>query len=122
MNSRGKGARCEREWTAELREAGWSKARRGQQYAGGAESPDVICPELSFIHWEVKHCERGNPFEFMAQAVSDAGAGKLPVMAFRRNRHPFLVILRAADAFALLRNSNLDDVQRECAESARQTP
>ena len=53
MNSRQKGARGERMWRDELREAGFT-ARRGQQFAGGTDSPDVICEELNNLHMEVK--------------------------------------------------------------------
>lgn len=48
INSRQKGKRGERLWRDQLREQGFT-ARRGQQYAGGIESPDVICEELSIF-------------------------------------------------------------------------
>lgn len=115
-NSRAKGNRAEREWRDELRSAGWIKARRGQQFSGTPESPDVVCPELGFIHFEVKHRARGNPFDFIAEAASDAGAGKLPAVAYRRNRHPFIVILRADDFFKMLRNCDLEALRREVAK------
>ena len=114
MNSRAKGKRGERAWRDELRAAGWMSARRGQQFAGSPDSPDVVCEEPSFIHHEVKHSERGNPFVFMAQAERDAGARKIPVVAMRRNFHPFLVVLRAPDYFALLRCCDLAELQRNC--------
>lgn len=116
MNSRDKGNRAERAWRDELRAAGWMKARRGQQFAGGPDSPDVVCPELAFLQFEVKHRERGNAFEFMAQAAHDAGAKKLPVVAYRRNGQPFLVILRAADFLTLLRHCDLEDLRRGITE------
>ena len=53
MNSRAKGARGERLWRDELRKEGFT-ARRGQQFAGGTDSPDVICEELKWLHQEVK--------------------------------------------------------------------
>ena len=112
INSRNKGKRGERAWRDELRAAGWMSARRGQQFAGSPDSPDVVCEELGFIHHEVKHSERGNPFAFMAQAERDAGAGKIPVVAMRRNLHPFLVLMRAPDYFALLRCCDLAELQR----------
>lgn len=90
-----------------LRAAGWTSARRGQQYTGTPDSPDVICPELDGFHFEVKHTERGNPFAFMEQAARDAGAAKIPTVAMRRNLQPFIVILRAEDFFAMLRNCDL---------------
>jgi hypothetical protein len=44
VNSRQKGARGERQWRDELRADGY-EARRGQQFCGSAESPDVVCDE-----------------------------------------------------------------------------
>ena len=71
MNSREKGKRGERQWRDELRANGYS-ARRGQQFSGSAESPDVVCESLPWIHFEVKHTERLNIYEAMEQAVRDA--------------------------------------------------
>lgn len=107
MNSIAKGKRGERAWRDELRAAGYTSARRGQQFAGSPDSPDVVCPELDGFHFEVKHQERGNPFEFLAQAVRDAGAAKIPTLAMRRNLHPFIIVLRAEDFFAMLRKCDL---------------
>ncbi len=107
MNSNTKGKRGERAWRDELRAAGYTSARRGQQYAGGTDSPDVICAELSAFSFEVKHRERGNVFAYMAQAERDAGAAKMPIVAMRRNLHPFLIVIRAQDFFTLLRNCDL---------------
>lgn len=111
MNSIAKGKRGERAWRDELRAAGYTSARRGQQFAGSPDSPDVVCEELPMFHWEVKHTERGNPFEFLAQAVRDAGAAKIPTVVMRRNLHPFIVILRADDFFAMLRNCDLESLR-----------
>ena len=70
MNSRQKGARGERLWRDQLRENGWD-ARRGQQFSGGAESPDVVCESLGWLHQEVKCVERLNIEDAMAQARRD---------------------------------------------------
>ncbi len=90
MNSRKKGKRGERDFRDFLRDMGFT-ARRGQQFAGGADSPDVIVEELPFVHFEVKF---GAKFAIgtseldkaWSQAVRDAGGKKTPVVAFRRNR------------------------------------
>ena len=71
MNSREKGKRGERQWRDELRAEGFH-ARRGQQFAGGADSPDVVCEELRGFHFEVKAVERLNIEDAMEQA-SPAG-------------------------------------------------
>lgn len=95
MNSRAKGARGEREAAAAWVDAVGGTARRGQQFAGGTDSPDVVtsCPD---IHLEVKRVERGNPYGWMEQAVRDAG-GRCPVVLHKRNNKPWLLIVRLSD-------------------------
>ena len=105
INSRQKGARGEREWRDQLRNEGFD-ARRGQQFSGGAESPDVICDSLPGIHWEVKRVERGNPYDWIMQAKRDAGDSKMPVVAHKRNGEDWICILRAEDFFQLIRETN----------------
>ena len=101
MNSREKGKRGERQWRDELRANGYH-ARRGQQYAGGGDSPDVVCEELSFFHFEVKAVERLNIDVAMDQARRD-GKAKTPVVAHKRCHRPWLVTMDAATFFRLLR-------------------
>ena len=105
INSRAKGARGERQWRDQLRNEGFD-ARRGQQFSGGADSPDVICDSLPGIHWEVKNVQAGNPYNWVEQAERDAGSNKMPIVAHKRNGKEWLCILRAADLFALLRETN----------------
>jgi hypothetical protein len=71
-------------------------ARRGQQFAGGTDSPDVVT-SFPDIHLEVKNCQRGNPYVWMEQAVRDAG-GRCPVVLHKRNNQPWLLIVRLSDA------------------------
>ena len=73
MNSREKGKRGERLWRDELRACGYS-AKRGQQFSGSPDSPDVVCAELDWIHFEVKAVERLNIEDAMEQARKDCGA------------------------------------------------
>jgi Holliday junction resolvase len=101
MNSREKGKRGERQWRDELRANGYH-ARRGQQYAGNAESPDVICDELSWIHFEVKSVERLNIEDAMEQARRD-GVGKTPLVSHRRSHRRWLVTMDAETFFNFLR-------------------
>lgn len=104
MNSRAKGCRGEREWRDQLREAGYANARRGQQFAGGTDSPDVICPELPGFHFEVKRVEAGNPYKWITQAIRDSRiANLIPVVAHKRNNCDWLVILRAEDFFKIVK-------------------
>lgn len=104
INSRTKGAVGEREWRDQLRDAGFS-AERGQQRSGSPDSPDVKCPDLPSIHWEVKRVERLNIFEAMEQAIRDAGDELVPVVAHRKNRQPWMVTMLAPDWFAMARES-----------------
>ncbi len=107
MNSREKGKRGERRWRDVLRDAGFQKAHRGVQYSGGSDSPDVACPELPGIHFEVKAVEALNIWRAMAQSIADAGDKKVPVVAHTRNRSGWLVTMRAEDWLALIRESSL---------------
>jgi hypothetical protein len=101
MNSREKGKRGEREFAALLCRHGFD-ARRGQQFAGGAESPDVVCEELWWIHFEVKHVERLNIEDAMEQARRDAArkskvedVEKVPILMHKRKFRKRLVTLEA---------------------------
>ena len=102
INSRAKGARGERLWRDELREAGFT-ARRGQQFAGGTDSPDVLCEELKKLHMEVKFVESLNLTAAVEQAERDAD-GKPWIVAHKKNRTPWLVTMTRDTFFKLLRD------------------
>lgn len=102
INSREKGKRGEREAVNFLTTIGWM-AKRGQQYAGGAESPDVI-HDIPGVHLEVKRVERLNLSTAMAQARRDAGP-KLPVVMHRRNGEDWLVTVSAEAFFKLVKQT-----------------
>lgn len=91
INSRAKGAVGEREFAALLNERGLC-ARRGQQFSGGSESPDVICHGLTDVHFEVKRVQAGNVYKWLEQACRDGGK-KLPVVAHRKNNKPWVAIV-----------------------------
>ena len=103
MNSRAKGKRGERQWRDELRANGYG-ARRGQQFAGSPDSPDVVCDQLPWIHFEVKAVERLNIEDAMEQARRDSG-GKVPVVAHKRNNRRWLVTMDAEVFFQFLRGT-----------------
>lgn len=103
-NSRSKGKRGELEFAQLLRDAGLV-AWRGQQFAGGTESPDVVCESLPHVHFEIKRVEQLNLLAAMAQSVTDAGH-KLPVVAHRRNKQPWLVTMRVQDFIELARSAD----------------
>jgi Holliday junction resolvase len=101
INSRQKGKRGERQWRDELRANGYA-ARRGQQFCGSADSPDVVCDELSWAHFEVKAVEKLNIEDAMEQARRD-GVGKVPIVAHKRNFRPWLVTMDGETFFKFLR-------------------
>lgn len=94
--SRAKGCRGELEASKVWAHVMGGKARRGQQFAGGNDSPDVVS-DYPGIHLEVKRTERGNPYDWLAQARRDA-RGKCPVVLHRRNNQPWLLIMELTDA------------------------
>ena len=98
MNSRRKGAAGEREAAKAFAAAVGLPAHtchRGQQFKGGTDSPDIVTP-LRDIHLEVKRVERGNPYDWMAGAIRDAG-DRCPVVLHRRSNAPWLLIVRLSD-------------------------
>jgi len=105
MNSRQKGKRVERQWRDQLREAGFLKAFRGQQYCGAAGNADVVCPELPSFHFEVKGVQNLNVLNAVKQAINDCG-NKTPVVAHKKNGEPWLVTMLAADWLELVKESD----------------
>jgi Holliday junction resolvase len=99
INSKSKGKVGELELAKVLRGHGIA-ARRGQQHAGGPQSPDVIA-DIPNCHIEVKRCERFNLYDAMKQAIRDA-EGKRPIVCHRRNRQEWVAILRLGDLLDLL--------------------
>jgi hypothetical protein len=104
VNSKRKGKEGEREF-AHLCQTFGFQARRGQQYRGGPDSPDVV--GLPFLHVEVKRRERVDLYAAMEQSELDAGVGEIPVVAHRKNNRYWLVTLRA-DYFFQLYQAFLD--------------
>lgn len=95
-NSRAKGARGEREAASAWAEVMGGEARRGQQFHGGKDSPDVVHSFGDTIHLEVKRVERGSLYDWVAQAELDCG-GKIPLVLHRRNNKPWIALLRLDD-------------------------
>lgn len=96
MNSRDKGKRGEREWAAFLREHFGLDAKRGVQYAGSPNSPDVQ-GGWEGTHPEVKRVENLDLPKAVEQAVRDSGIGQIPYVAHRKNNAPWLITIRAED-------------------------
>ena len=100
VNSIEKGKRGEREFASFLRSHG-IESKRGQQYSGGQDSPDVIVPAHLKLHFEVKRVERLQLYQAMSQAIRDSGSNT-PVVAHKKNRSDWLVVLRAEDFLKLI--------------------
>lgn len=98
MNSRQKGARGEREFAKVLSARGF-KSRRGQQFSGIGESPDVISQGLPGLHWEVKRVEKLNIDQALLQSNRDA-KGNIGVVSHRRNGERWKVTLDLDDFLA----------------------
>ncbi len=103
-NSNAKGKRGERAWRDKLREHGFIQSRRGQQFSGGTDSPDVICPELPGIHFEVKYVQKLNMYNAIDQAKFDCG-DKVPVVASRKNDAEWLITMRGDDWLNLIKQT-----------------
>lgn len=94
-NSRRKGAVGEREIAKYLREHGFTEARRGQQFKGGADSPDVV--GLTGFHIEVKRVERLDLNAAMEQSIRDSAPDETPIVVHRRNNDYWKVTMRLDD-------------------------
>jgi len=92
--SRQKGKRGEREAAAELGQLLGCDARRGVQYQGGPDSPDVVLAGIN-VHVECKRTEAINVYKALEQATADAGQ-KVPMVWHRRNGKPSVVIVETA--------------------------
>lgn len=98
INSRRKGAEGERELARILRERGYD-ARRGVQYHGGADSPDVI--GLPGVHIECKRVERLDLMGAYEQAFRDSADDEIPAVFHKRNREPWMVTVTLEDFLKL---------------------
>jgi Holliday junction resolvase len=98
--SRNKGKVGEREVAQLLRDHG-IPARRGVQYQGGPDSPDVV--GLDGYHVEVKRTERFSLYAALEQAMGEKPAGDIPVVFHRQNQRGWVVVLNAADFLALVK-------------------
>jgi hypothetical protein len=105
--SRQKGKRGERECAAELGALlgigyGADGARRGVQYQGGNESPDVVLPGCA-IHVEAKRVESLALYPAVEQARGGAPASSVPIVWHRRNGKPSVCIVETTRLLDLAR-------------------
>ena len=103
MNSKRKGAVGEREIAQYLREHGFTEAKRGVQYQGSPDSPDVT--GLTGFHIEVKRVEKLELDKALAQSIRDAGADEIPVVFHRKNRTKWKCTLLLDDFMKIIEKS-----------------
>ncbi len=95
LRSRNKGKRGEREAAAEIARLFRVDARRGRQFSGSEDSPDIRT-SIPHVHFEVKRAEAFRLYESLAQAVRDAGENT-PVVLHKQNRQPWVAVVRLED-------------------------
>lgn len=99
--SRDKGKRGEREVVGLLKKHGFD-ARRGQQFKGTKDSPDVI-HNMAGVFIEVKLRQAFNLHATMEQAEEEAGRGEDPVVFHRKDGKPWLVTMNAGGFLKLMK-------------------
>ena len=110
INSRSKGKRGELEAAAEVRKYGFS-GRRGQQFSGSGDSPDVI-HSVPGIHLEVKRSEKFRIWVAMDQANNDCPVDKIPVIWHRKNNRESLAILSFHNFMVI--QQELEELRKRC--------
>ena len=92
-----KGARGEIMFRDFCREHGFANVQRGGQlpYQKGSFLADVI--GLAGVHLEIKNVEKLNVREAEEQAERDCQDGRIPILAHKKNRKPWLITMRADD-------------------------
>ena len=115
INSKKKGSAGELELAHFLTDHG-HPARRGQQFCGTPDSPDVICESLSDLHIECKRTEKITPYKALDQASNDAGKYQTPIVFHRQNRREWIVILKAED-FMDIMNTPKNNVSSQIQEA-----
>jgi len=102
--SRDKGKIGEREVVQLLKDWGW-KAKRGQQFRGGPDSPDVIHNMVNLdpagieIAIEVKWRQQLNLYDALKKLTDEQKPGEpiIPTVFHRKDRKDWLVTLDAND-------------------------
>ena len=104
INSNKKGKAGERE-LANYQTARGFPSRRGQQYRGGNESPDVICDRIEAAGFleECKRVEALNIHKAIDKCAEDCDGSILsPVVMHRKNGTQWLATLRLDDFLELI--------------------
>jgi Holliday junction resolvase len=101
LKSKTKGKVGEREVAELLREFGYN-ARRGQQFAGGGDSPDVVS-DLEGFHIEVKRTgKQTDVFAALDQAKRDRKPGEDALVFHRKNNKDWIIAMDAREFLRLV--------------------
>ncbi len=92
VNSKQKGKCGERELAQWIRENWGFSARRGQQFKGTPDSPDI--DGVPGVNIECKRTEKLSLYKALEQAKKDSG-GKIPIVLHRQSRKPWVIIIEA---------------------------
>jgi Holliday junction resolvase len=105
INSRTKGKTGELDFVHFLKDRGID-ARRGQQYEGSSDSPDVVTTGgcLRDTHIEIKRTEVTAIYKWLDQANTDADICKTPVVAHRKNGERWVIIMDARDFISMMQD------------------
>ena len=103
--SKNKGKVGEREVVALLREFGF-RARRGQQYSGGGDSPDVV-HNIEGLHLEVKRTEKFDLEGSMQQARDESADSEYPIVFHRKSRKAWVIVMDASDFLHMIQGIDL---------------
>lgn len=106
MNVKRKGNAGEREFLSFLEDNDVRANRNEQRYVGGKDNPDIS----AFIggipfHVEVKRTERFRLYDALDQAKRDANGHRVPLIAHRQNRRPWVIVMDAGDFLKLFSRS-----------------
>ena len=110
MNSRNKGKGGELEVARIMRGYGYD-ARRGQQFKGGPDSPDVT--GVPGLHIEVKRRESFSIYDSIDQAEHDAADDEIPVVFHRKNNRYWVACLALSEFMKIYKIFELYREQEE---------
>lgn len=111
--SREKGKRGEREASNFFKSYGYD-TKRGVQYHGGPDSPDVA--GLPDVHLEVKRVQALRLYDALSQSIGDADGSELPVVMHRKDREGWVIIQPIEDWMLLYEGA--EELYRQSGEKA----
>lgn len=111
--SREKGKRGEREASNFFKEYGYD-TKRGVQYHGGPDSPDVA--GLPDVHLEVKRVQALRLYDALSQSEADSGESEFPVVMHRKDREQWVIIQPIEDWMLLYEGA--EELYRKSGQKA----